>query len=221
MEIECIIFECDGVLVDSECMGCKENIALLKKILPIVNERYMNLSKNLDKRQINAINDLVNNGPIILPEHKICENFNKTLKPTQHIKEVLERLTVPYCIASNDSIKSVEYKLRKAGLYSHFQGKIFGSDLIVWPKPAPDIYLYTLNKMNLKPENCLAVENCTSGIHSALSAGIKRTIGYTGSKDSNAARFFRLKDSGAITLFYDMRDLLYVTEEKLQKNLQH
>lgn len=100
---ECIIFECDGVLVDSECMACKNNLDLFKRVLPLIEERYMDLSKTLDKRHLDAINDLINNGPIIIPERQICENFNKNLKPVPYIKEVLETITVPYCVASNDS----------------------------------------------------------------------------------------------------------------------
>lgn len=174
---KCIIFDCDGVLVDSEDLSNQAILKMLWEIdVPLTEAKAIEvftgraLSENLA-----WIEDYFN---IVLPKNfeseyrrRSFEAFKKHLKPVDGVKSLLERLTVPYCVASSGPINKMELNLGTTGLLPYFEGKLFSCYEINSWKPEPDIFLHAAREMGFKPEECAVIEDSLPGITAAQAGG--------------------------------------------------
>lgn len=180
-QIEAIIFDMDGVLLDSEsvCDRCFEQAAIEQNIenrKPIIEDaRGMGKSSFLSfisKTYGDKIDTelLWNRASELF--HIVEDTEGLSLLP--FVKEILEYLKPNYKIALASSTRrvSVERQMKATGIWDFFDVTVCGDD-VQNTKPSPEIYQMAVKKLNLLPENCLAVEDSMNGIKSATSAGLK------------------------------------------------
>jgi HAD superfamily hydrolase (TIGR01509 family) len=180
-----VIFDCDGVLVDSESITNKVYVQMLREYGYEVNtEEYlrdfwgqaMTYRLEVTSRKLNWTppEDFLS----VFHERLVEMNTNE-LKPTAGIRELIQSLTAPYCLASNGNREEIALRLKVAQLTDLFAGKkIFSGIEMSHPKPAPDVYLAAASAFHLPPERCIVIEDSLPGITAGVRAGMK-VYGYS------------------------------------------
>ena len=176
---KCIIFDCDGTLVDSEEIT-NEIIAEMAGELG-VKMTGEEATATFGGKTLDAVlyNMRELSGKEIpddwLPRliKRVSEVWKTELKPVKGVRELLESLKIPICVASNGKPIHINQSLRMTGLHDFFDGNIFSASDIGVPKPAPDLFLYAAEKMGFKPEQCVVIEDSIPGIMAANRAKIK------------------------------------------------
>ncbi|MCH2619003.1 MAG: HAD family phosphatase [Candidatus Poseidoniia archaeon] len=203
---KCIIFDCDGTLVDSEEVT-NEIIAEMAGELGVKmtgEEATATFGgKTLDSvlykmRELSGKEIPDDWLPRLIK--KVSESWKTELNPVNGVRELLENLNISICVASNGEPIHVNQSLEMTGLRGFFDGNIFCASDVGVPKPAPDLFLYAAKKMGFKPEQCIVIEDSISGVMAANRAKIKV---YGLVKMCSAEE---LKNAGAIP-FTNMRNL--------------
>jgi len=205
--ISLVIFDCDGVLVDTERIAVRIDVAVLAELgwkmsEAEVIERFMGKSDDAMTREIEAHTGRK------LPEsweapfrHLYREAFAAELTPVPGVVEALDAITLPTCVASSGTHEKIRYTLGLTGLYDRFAGRIFSVDDVRRGKPAPDLFLHAAGRMGAAPERCVVVEDSPYGVQAARAAGM-RAFGYAGGLIPR-----RALEGPNTVLFDDMRDL--------------
>ena len=210
-----LIFDCDGVLVDSEVLACDVQArALTGYGLPIsgaeVARRFLGMSAK-DMRGLLEV-DL---GRPLPPDHEArCSEelfrlFRRELKPVAGIPGVLaelDRAGVARCVASSSSLQRIALALEVTGLSEFFGGHVFSSTMVARGKPAPDLFLHAANAMGFDPETCVVIEDSVNGIKAARSAGM-RALGFLGGVHCPPAHGGELLAGGADLVCRDSAEL--------------
>jgi HAD superfamily hydrolase (TIGR01509 family) len=205
--IELVIFDCDGVLVDSERVAVKVDVQVFAALgLSLseeeVIERFVGRSDKYIASQLEA--EL--GRPLaadweeeFVPLYR--EAFAAELRPIDGVVEALDQITVPSCVASSGTHDKMRYTLGLTGLYERFAGRIFSVTEVAQGKPAPDLLLHAARQMGVEPANCAVVEDSRWGVEAAQAAGM-RAFTYAGGLTPAE----RLDGPGTI-VFEDMREL--------------
>ncbi|MGI9549790.1 MAG: HAD family hydrolase [Aurantibacter sp.] len=177
MKYKCVIFDCDGVLVDSEIITAKVLISMagslgLQLDLDLFAQEFMGRSLN----DIMCHLDGLTNGhlpPNFESEYRrrTYKAFKTELKPIDGIHSVLENLKVPFCVASSGPLEKIRNNLTTTGLIDAFQDRMFSCYEIQRWKPNPDIFLYAAKNMGFKPNECIVIEDSAVGVQAALAGG--------------------------------------------------
>ena len=206
-----IIFDCDGVLVDSEVLSCRclcdalagcgievgleETLDLfLGRSLDAVLEHYQGLGRSIPRQFPTEL--MV----------KVQETFRSALCPIDGIGSVLEGLKIPHCVASSSTLDRVSLSLSLTGLARHFGDRLYTAQMVDRGKPAPDLFLYAARRMQADPVRTLVIEDSVSGVRAAKAAGMT-VWGFVGgshyrSRDGAAS----LLEAGADRVFVRMAD---------------
>ncbi len=181
---KCIIFDCDGVLIDSEsiAIGVLVNMANALGANLDFKESLIALKGKSLNSCMALISDLIEKP---LPEDfekdyrtNTFETFKKEIQPIKGIKEVLENINLPFCVASSGPENKIRLNLEVTGLLPHFGDKIFSCYAIQKWKPEPDVFLWAAETMGYQPEDCLVIEDSVSGVKAARAGGFD-VFGYT------------------------------------------
>ena len=174
---KCIIFDCDGVLVDSEPIAHQVLVELANSYGANITYEYAHekFAGTFLSFVIYHIEELIGKK---VPENfeqeyrRISfERFAESIQPIQGIPEFLEKIDVPICIASNGPLNKMQLNLKTTNLLEYFQGNLFSAyDIKKW-KPNPKLFLHAAKKMNFTPSNCLIIEDSLSGVKAAVSGG--------------------------------------------------
>ena len=179
MTPKCIIFDCDGTLVDSEHVT-NQIIAEMAGELGITmtgDEATATFGGKTLDAVLYKMREL--SGKEIpddwLPRliKRVSEAWKTELNPVNGVRELLENLNISICVASNGEPIHVNQSLEMTGLRGFFDGNIFCASDVGVPKPAPDLFLYAAKKMGFKPEQCIVIEDSISGVMAANRAKIK------------------------------------------------
>ncbi|NNE77014.1 MAG: HAD-IA family hydrolase [Pricia sp.] len=204
---KCIIFDCDGVLVDSEELAIRTLIETAKKQGAEINLEYAleNFKGTFLGECIRRIEKISGkNLPVDFENHfrqRSFEVFKNELKPVKGIKNVLESLQIPFCTASSGPQDKIKFNLTNTGLIHFFENRIFSCyDIGKW-KPDPAIFLHAAEAMGYKPEDCLVIEDSLVGVKAARYGGFD-VFGYV--SHTEEAGF----DEQCTALFYDMDELM-------------
>lgn len=208
--IKCIIFDCDGVLVDSEAIGNRVllNMASEHGLEMSLEDAYKNFNGRSLKDCFQQIEQAIKNP---LPEDfeieyrkKSFEAFQIHLKPVEGVIEFINNLKIPYCVASSGPLEKINLNLKTTGLLEKFENKIFSSYQIKSWKPEPEIFLYAAQKMGFAVEECIVIEDSKAGIMAAVKGGFKvfGLANHTNPKE--------LENEGAIVFqsFHELASLL-------------
>lgn len=191
MRYELIIFDCDGVLVDTEPISNQVLCEMLNDIgLPFTYEETVETFIGRSDAATKAIIEERLGKPLrgnFLEEYdqRIYEMFRRDLEPIPGIVDVLDTLAVPTCVASSASHTRMHTTLGKTGLLPRFDGRMFSATEVEHGKPAPDLFLYAAGKMGARPENCAVIEDTIVGVEAGVSAGMA-VFGYANSTDPQA-----------------------------------
>ena len=205
--IELVIFDCDGVLVDSERISVRVDVAVLARLgWPMteaeVVERFMGRTEADMAAEIEA--HLGRPLPANWEEpfrHLYREAFEAELKPVPGILEALDAIAGPICVASSGTHERMRYTLGLTGLYPRFAGRIFSASEVARGKPAPDLFLHAASRMGVRPAACAVVEDSRYGVEAARGAGM-RAFGYAGGLSPRA-----WLEGPDTVVFDEMRDL--------------
>jgi HAD superfamily hydrolase (TIGR01509 family) len=173
-----VIFDCDGVLVDSEPISIRHDVELFAELgVPLseaeVIERFVGRSKQAIEL---AIEDMLGHpladGVFERAERCLWEAWAAELTPVDGIVEALDHITEPACVASSSGHDSLRYKLELTRLYERFEGRIFSATEVANGKPAPDLFLHAAEQMGADPADCVVVEDSRYGVEAARAAGM-------------------------------------------------
>lgn len=207
--IELIIFDCDGVLVDSERITAKvfskvlEEECGLSLSLDVLLETFMGQSS---QRCLTIIEEILGHEPPIGLEVHYQNNINKALQVSvtaiSGIEKALADISIPCCVASGGSYEKMRTTLGKTNLLPHFEGKLFSSLDVANGKPHPDVFLYAAESMNcFNPDRCLVIEDSPFGVEGGVAAGMT-VFGF-----ADLIKKQKLIDSGAHHIFTEMGNL--------------
>ena len=206
MEVKCIIFDCDGVLVDTEKIG---NGILLEMASEHGFEmeiedayRYFN-GRNL-KDCFRHIEEAIDQK---LPDtfeaeyrQRSFNAFKTQVKPMEGVVSFIEKLKIPFCVASSGPVEKIRLNLEVSGLLDKFENKIFSSYQINSWKPDPGIFLHAAKEMGFDVKDCIVLEDSRAGVKAGISGGFK-VFGF-----ANGFNNDDLEDEGAI-LFHSYKEL--------------
>jgi HAD superfamily hydrolase (TIGR01509 family) len=209
--LDLVIFDCDGVLVDSEFLAMRAYQDLFAELGGEVSVGLWR--RCLGKKQddiLAVIEQTV--GRVAPPElratlwPRVEALFAAELKPTPGLVPFLEALEARRCVASSSDLDRIRFSLKVAGLARFFDGDLFSGRDVARGKPAPDIFLYAARKMGVAPEAALVIEDSSPGVLAARAAGAK-VVGYVGGAhvDDNSAQ--QLIDAGARAVAASWREV--------------
>jgi HAD superfamily hydrolase (TIGR01509 family) len=177
--IKCIIFDCDGTLVDSEYL-CNIGLEIKLKDYNIESSAIDMMKRFRGGKLANIIKAIESEHQIKLKEDFVSsyrslvdELFEKDLKPCDGVKSALKSIKLPKCVASSGPLEKINKALSISGLSKYFNGRIFSSYEVGSWKPDPGIFLYAAKEMGFKPNECAVVEDSLIGISAAISAGMQ------------------------------------------------
>ena len=182
--VELVIFDCDGVLVDSERLAVRVESRLITELgWPLseqdVLERFVGRSDAHMRGEIEtalgrAVPDWQD-----LYEERLFAAFHAELTAVDGVADAIDALTVATCVASSGTHGKMALTLGLTGLRDRFAGRIFSTTEVAHGKPAPDLFLHAAEQMGIEPARCIVVEDSRSGVEAARAAGM-RSLGYAG-----------------------------------------
>jgi HAD superfamily hydrolase (TIGR01509 family) len=218
-DIDLVLFDCDGVLVDSEIIAARiESDLLTAAGYPIEPEEIASVYAGLTFKQM-LLRIEKDSGQLfqanLLDEHKklIERRLASDLQAIEGVHEAVHSVTTKRCICSNSSSERLKTMLTKTHLISFFGDNLFsaGETPSAKLKPAPDVYLYGAEKMGANPKKCFVVEDSVHGVAAARAAGM-RVIGFTGGSHSQPGHADQLTEAGAETVIRRWADFPAVLE---------
>lgn len=207
-----ILFDCDGVLVDSERLACSALSACLGRIGIVIPtdeilRRYIGKSAASIHRDIEGRFDRKLPGDFAdIVQAATLDVFARELRPMPGMLPVLEALGTDSCVASSSTPTRIRFSLEKTGLLSHFADRIFSATQVARGKPAPDLFLFAARHMEVQPTDCLVVEDSPAGIRAARAAQM-RVVAFLGGSHCDADSATRLQDAGARLLAHHASEL--------------
>ena len=207
-----IIFDCDGVVVDSEVISCRVHAEVLTRHgYPIsadeVCARF--LGRTARDTAIEVEREL---------GRPLAENYDRerraaliaaladSVEAIPHLEQALDTIAAPICIASSAVPEKIFATLSRTGLYRRFAPNIFSGSQVKNGKPAPDLFLFAATQMATLPERCLVIEDSVPGVTGARAAGMT-VLGFHGGSHCRPGDDEALRAAGSVATFDDMRQL--------------
>jgi HAD superfamily hydrolase (TIGR01509 family) len=175
-----VIFDCDGVLVDSEPIAVRIDMAMLAE----------------------ELGHPPPDGWFERAERRLRKAFETELRPVAGIQEALGQIDAPVCVASSSEPANLRFKLELTGLYDRFEGRLFSASEVANGKPDPDLFLHAAARMGVEPACCVVVEDSRHGVAAGRAAGMG-VLAYAGGGMTPAT----VLGGPRTTVFYDMRQL--------------
>ena len=212
-----VIFDCDGVLVDSERLSIRVDMVYLERLgWPMPEAEIVERFVGRSDADMRAAIQAQLGGPIPADideefETLYRETLERELEAVEGVVDVLEALEregVPVCVASSGTNAKIARSLARTGLARFFGDRIFSATDVEHGKPAPDLFLHAATTIGVDPSRCAVIEDSVYGIQAALAAGM-RAFGYAGGVTPGE----RLRTPGAdVALFDDMAELVALLE---------
>jgi HAD superfamily hydrolase (TIGR01509 family) len=211
--IDLVIFDCDGVLVDSEILAAEVISETLGAIgQPMAVEDVIATLIGSDAISTRRKLEALHGAPLQTEfEAMVAERlevaFRARLKPIAGVIELLQSLEQPYCVASNSGHDRLSFTFASTGLAPLVEGRVFSADDVARGKPAPDLFLHAARAMgDVPPERCLVIEDSVTGVTAARAAGM-RVIGFLGGAHIRPGHDQRLQTIGVDSLLSEYTGL--------------
>ena len=218
--VDLIIFDCDGVIADSEVISAT---LLVRQLLPYgirIDADYV--FRNFVGKSFPIVAGIIGERfGVALPSTfvgdyraALREAFADSLQTTPGFLNVLGQLTCPACVATSSSAPRVAHTLDAVGLTDYFGADVFTASQVANGKPAPDLFLFAARAMSAPPERCLVIEDSAPGVEAALAAGMQvwRYVGASHIADTARAR----DETPAGVTVFDNWDRFYVLAPELR-----
>jgi HAD superfamily hydrolase (TIGR01509 family) len=208
-----IIFDCDGVLVDSEPISIGVLLDVLAREGRIIDEasayrQFLGRSMATIGKQLETDFDFVITEEHLEDiRHELYARFHKELQPIRNIRAALEQLAVPFCVASSSQPERIRLSLDVTGLLDLFEPHIYSAVMVKHGKPAPDLFLHAARAMGVRAGDCIVVEDSPAGIEAAKRAGMPVFAFHGGSHDRGGMLAADLATLHPDRLFDDMLSL--------------
>jgi HAD superfamily hydrolase (TIGR01509 family) len=206
-----IIFDCDGVLVDSELLSCRCLSEVLAEFGLVLSEEealelFLGRSTKAIEQHYRDLGKVVPDGFLPRLKSRVLETLAASLEPIPGVEAVVSGLTVPFCVASSSDIDRVSLSLDVTGLRAYFGDRIYTAQMVRYGKPAPDLFLHAAENLRVSPARTLVIEDSVSGVQAGKAAGMT-VWGFVGgghyrSRDGRAI----LSAAGADRVFARMSD---------------
>ena len=217
MAFDLVIFDCDGVLIDSEIIAARAVVACLTKYgidatEDDILERYTGISTagmvaDLEMRHGRALADFE-----AREQRRLTALFASDLRAISGIEVLLDALECPSCVASSGTPERIRFGLSRVGLYDRFHPHVFSASMVERGKPAPDLFLYAATRMGVEPARRVVIEDSLPGIAAAVAAGMT-PIGFTGGSHCRPDHAARLAAAGAMRVTGTMPELQTILAE--------
>ena len=220
-KFELIIFDCDGVLVDSEKIANEVFAKVLNEECGFslsLDDMFQTFVGRSSSQCMDIIEKMLGKVPPANLEQRYKKEINETLSSSvtavRGIEKVLKEISIPYCIASSGSYEKMQTTLSKTELLHYFNGNIYSTSDVARGKPFPDIYLHAANEMGVfDVSKCLVIEDSPLGVEGGVSAGMT-VFGY-----SELMNETKLIEAGAHQTFDNMRNLINEIQSFERKSL--
>lgn len=207
---ELVIFDCDGVLVDSERIANEVFAEILRDSCGLnlsLQEMFSTFVGRSSEQCVQIVTDMLGHPPPTNLQQRYRQEIETALRRSvtaiSGTRDALEGLQLPYCVASGGSYEKMQTTLGKTGLLPFLDGKLFSTSDVKQGKPHPDIFLHAAKSMGVTdPAKCLVIEDSVPGVQGGINAGMT-VFGYAEHIDPQA-----LSDAGAHLVFDDMLQLL-------------
>lgn len=218
--IELVIFDCDGVIADSEVISATLLVRQLQRCGIRIDVDYV--FRNFVGKSFPVVADIIGERfGVTLPatfvgdyRAALKEAFADSLQTTPGFLDVLGQLTCAACVATSSSAPRVAHTLEAVGLTDRFGADVFTASQVANGKPAPDLFLFAAREMSTLPERCLVIEDSAAGIEAGLAAGMNvwRYVGASHIADTARAR----DETPAGVTVFDNWDRFYVLAPELR-----
>ena len=208
-KIKHLLFDCDGVLVDTEYIAAIKMTQALNNLgVDISVDYYL---QNLSGTTFSSIvhryfKNSLSSSEVLRIINKVEDEVAAEVELIDGVNELLTSLPMSKSVVSNSSIRTVEHALTVTGIRKHFLPKIFSSELVKEPKPAPDIYRLAIDSLGYSASEIMVVEDSLSGAKAAISAGLT-VVGFVGASHIQSGHRQKLMDLGVSQLAERMIDL--------------
>ncbi|HVC53751.1 MAG TPA: HAD-IA family hydrolase [Stellaceae bacterium] len=204
-----VIFDCDGVLIDSEHLAVRADVACLAEDGIVLTEdeileRYVGISvaemvADLEGRSGRRVADDF----AIRHAARLRTIFAAELRAMPGIEALIDAVAGKACVASSSTHERLRHALGLVGLYARFAPHIFSASEVRRGKPAPDLFLHAAARMRVAPEDCVVIEDSRAGVEAAVAAGMT-VLGFAGGSHCRADHAARLGAAGAAQVFDTM-----------------
>jgi HAD superfamily hydrolase (TIGR01509 family) len=224
--IELVIFDCDGVLIDSEIISANILVEQINRLGLNVNFQYVqeNFLGRSFPRVVGLIRDQFG---MELPadfednyRSELLRIFETRLVAMPGVEDVISNISVAHCVATSSSPKRVRRSLELVDLAARFEGRVFTASQVAKGKPAPDLFLHAARHMGIAPSRCLVIEDSLSGLDAALAAGMSVWHFSGGSHLAGAGISLPERFSSLVT-FDNWRDFFEMAPELKRKHTGH
>jgi HAD superfamily hydrolase (TIGR01509 family) len=211
-EFALVIFDCDGVLVDSEIIAAECLAARLTAHgRPIaesdVFERFLGRSFGaVEDDYQSAVGRPLPDGFVTGLHEEVAMRMARELRPIEGVFDVIASLRVPCCVASSSRPERLVMSLRVTGLLPLLEGRVFDTSMVARGKPAPDLFLHAAAAFGIEPERALVLEDSVSGVRGAKAAGMT-AWGFVGGSHYARLPSAALTAAGADRIFRSMADV--------------
>jgi HAD superfamily hydrolase (TIGR01509 family) len=210
-----VIFDCDGVLVDSEVLALEVELAMLaEQGLTFTREDYVTRFMGLSYE---AFHDAMDAEAVARIGRPVPHDFRAELAARLR-QTMIERLTVipganaavaatdlPKAVASSSTREGLERKLRQVGLWNLFGGHVYSAVHVVHAKPAPDLFLHAAEQLGIAPADCLVIEDSVNGVKAGIATGMT-VWGFLGGGHVDDGLAARLTAAGVSRVLADWPD---------------
>lgn len=213
MSCELVIFDCDGVLVDSEPLAERVLLQGLASLGHIIEPRFAR--ERFLGRSLAAICAILHaefgielgTSDLERMRTELYALFERELRPIPGVETALDRLVQPRCVASSSQLERVRLALKVTGLLARLQPHLFSATQVAHGKPAPDLFLHAARRMGVPPAACVVIEDSAAGIEAARRAGMTVLAFTGGSHAQGEVHRARLAAWAPDRVFEDMREL--------------
>ncbi|MBB4566621.1 HAD family hydrolase [Rhizobium leucaenae] len=215
-----VIFDCDGVLVDSEPLSVSVLIQAMHDVGVDMSEEDI-YSRFLGKSLATLVDTLETEFDVFIDQafldrirNDLYDRFRQELKPINGVAETLDALTTRRCVASSSQIERIRLSLGVTGLLPRLEPNIFSASMVKRGKPAPDLFLYAAKQMQVAPQDCIVIEDSPAGITAARAAGMT-VFAFTGGSHAHSPSYrAELERLSPEVVFDAMSDLIHLVRSK-------
>jgi HAD superfamily hydrolase (TIGR01509 family) len=210
--IDLVIFDCDGVLVDSEVISCRVHADVLTRHgYPItaeeVHRRFLGRTAHDAAAEVEReLGRRLADGYDLERRTTLLAALAETVEAIPHLHTALDAIDARICVASSAAHEKIFTTLSRTGLYGRFAPNIFSGTQVSHGKPAPDLFLFAASQMATLPRRCVVIEDSIAGVTGALAAGMT-VLGFHGGSHCRPGDGEALRAAGAAVTFEDMRQL--------------
>jgi HAD superfamily hydrolase (TIGR01509 family) len=206
-----VIFDCDGVLVDSEMLSCQclsEALGECGIALSIEEalQLFLGQSATVVTQYYRERGQSIPESFLVKLKARVLQQFKLSLQPIPGIGPLLSSLQIPFCVASSSDLDRVSLSLSLTGLAPYFGDRLYTAQMVTRGKPAPDLFLHAAARMQTAPARTLVIEDSVSGVTAAKAAGMTVWGFAGGSHYQSRDGCSMLCDAGADRVFDRMAD---------------